>query len=241
MAALIQETSAHVVESAGSDYHSPTSFGLPGYGTGHAKFANTDYTVYVRVYEDLSVQVRCAGTFSCSYVLSNNYPSILVTNPSNFSFSISGGHLTYPSSASVMAEARIVVGTEIDETHGAYTWTFDSGWSAAGQLTDYGGTDTGTDGYIYVGGTGTYQLDEPVYPSPVRVTVPGFLKYLGFYPWARYGDGTYKSCNRNGGSLTLRKDGIWRDVRNNDRDHSVDQAHYRANDAWLSCKEIGTK
>lgn len=235
MAALIQETSAHVVESAGSDYRSPTSFGLPGYGTGRAKFTNTDYTVYVRVYEDLSVQVRCAGTFTCPDVLANDYPSILVTNPANFAFSVSGGHLSYPSSASVMAEA------DIDANSSSYTWGFDSGWKAAGKLTDYGGSDTGTDGYIYVGGTGTYQLDDPVYPTPVRVTVPGFLKYLGFYPWARYGDGAYKSCNRAGGSLTLRKDGIWRDVRNNDKDHSVDQAHYRAGGAWQSCKEIGSK
>lgn len=235
MAALIQETSAHVVESAGSDYRSPTSFGLPGYGTGRAKFTNTDYTVYVRVYEDLSVQVRCAGTFTCPDVLANYYPSILVTNPSAFSFSVSGGHLSYPASASVMAEANI------DANSGAYTWTFDSGWKDAGKLTDYGGSDTGTDGYIYVGGTGTYQLDDPVYPTPVRVTVPGFLKYLGFYPWARYGDGVYKSCNRTGGSLTLRRGSIWRDVRNNDKDHSVDQAHYRQGNAWVHCKEIGQK
>lgn len=242
MAELVQELSVHVQESAGSDYRTATSFGLPGYGTGRAKFCNTDYYVELHVYDDLSVQGRAHGTFT-TQALDNDYPVAFVLNPQNFSFSLSNSHLTYPSSATLMASATIIVGTGQSSSGNtsAFTWTFDSGWKAVGNLADFGASDTGTDGYLWVGGTGTYTLDSPIYPAPVRVTVPGFMKYLGYYPWARYGDGKYKSCNRDGGSLMQVRAGAYADVRNSERDHSVDRAFYYGGGKWNSCLEIGDK
>ena len=67
------------------------------------------------------------------------------------------------------------------------------------------------------------------------------MKYLGYYPWARYQDAKWKSCNRDGGSLTLRRSGEWGDVRNSERDHSVDRAHFYGGNKWNSCLEIGEK
>lgn len=237
MAELVQELSVHVAESAGGDYRTPTSFGLPGFGTGRAKYCNTDYTVSLKVYDDLSVQARVNGTFTAQ-VLVNLYPVAFVINPSDFRFSIDGGRLTYPSTATQMASADINVN---GDGTGPFSWSFDSGFKFVGHLWDFGASDMGTDGYLWASGTGTYQLDAPVYPVPVRITVPGFMKYLGYYPWARYQDAKWKSCNRDGGSLTQRRSGEWADVRNSERDHSVDRAFYRRGDKWNSCLEIGEK
>lgn len=242
MAELVQELSVHVRESAGSDYRAATSFGLPGYGTGRAKYCNTDYTVALHIYDDLSVQAKVDGTFT-SNVLKAVYPVALVLNTSDFRFSLSGGHLSYPSSATEMATANIDVdsgGSGTGET-AEFRWNVATGWKSVGHLWDFGASDTGLDGYLWVGGTGTYTLDDPVYPVPVRITVPGFMRYLGYYPWARYGDGTYKSCNRNGGSLMQVRGGAYADVRNSERDHSVDRAFYYEGGKWNSCLEIGAK
>lgn len=234
MAALIQEISKNVVESAGSDYHTNTSFGLPGNLGGHAKFCNTNYTVDIRVYDDLSVQCRTHGNFHCGSVLANHYPSILYVNKDDWNWKYTDGALVAPASAISMASARI------DATSTVYDWTFDSGWKSIGKLTDFHGSDQGTDGYLYVSGTGTYSVDDPLYPDPERITIPGFLKYLGYFPWSRYQDGAFKSCNRNGGHLGMWNGSIWRDVRNNEKDPSVDKAHYYRSGAWHSCPKIGT-
>ena len=234
MPTLIQEVSKHVVESSGSDFRTNTSFGLPGNNGGHAKFCNTDYTVTVRVYDDLSVTCRVAGTFHCPSVLANIYESILKVCPDNWVWKLAGGHLTAPANAITMATATI------DASSTVYTWTFDSGFKAIGSLSKFHGSDTGTDGYLYVSGTGTYVVDDPVYPDPERITVPGFLKYLGYFPWSRYQDGQFKSCNRTSGHLGKRNGSIWRDVRNNEKDHSVDQAHYYKSGAWVFCPKTGT-
>lgn len=242
MAELVQELSVTVREDAGGDYRTPTSFGLPGYGTGHAKYCHTNYTLGIRVYDDLSVQTRINGSFTCN-VLKSNYPVAFVLNPSDFRFTLSGNNLTYPSTATLMGSADIDVdsgGSGTGET-AEFVWNLDSDWKSVGHLWDFGASDTGLDGYLWVGGTGTYTLTDPVYPVPVRVTVPGFLKYLGYYPWARHGDGKYKSCNRDGGSLMQVRGGAYADVRNSERDHSVDRAFYYEDGKWNSCSEIGAK
>lgn len=242
MAELVQEISVKVKEDAGSSYGNATSFGLPGQGTGHAKYVNTDYTVGVRVYDDLSVQLRINGSFTAT-VLKNVYRVAFVANPSDFRFSLSGGSLHYPDSATVMQTGAVDVDSKNAGTGemGTFDWTFDSGWKACGHLWDFGASDQGLDGYLWVGGTGLYAVDDPVYPVPVRVTVPGFMKYLGYYPWARYGDGMYRSCNRDGGSLMQVRSGAYADVRNSERDHSVDRAFYYSGGKWNSCLEIGEK
>lgn len=243
MAELVQELSVHVAESAGSDYRTPTSFGLPGRDGGRAKYTNTDYTIGVRVYDDLTVQARVNGSF-VSNVLKNTYSVIFLLNPSDFRFSSgSNSKPSYPSTATVMGTADVDVdsgGAGTGET-AEFRWNIDSGWKSCGHLWDFGASDTGIDGYLWVGGTGDYPVDDPVYPVPVRITVPGFMKYLGYYPWARYQDAKWKSCNRDGGSLTQVRNGTYADVRNSERDHSVDRAFYYGNGQWNSCLEIGER
>lgn len=241
MAEVVQELTKHVEESSGSDFRTNTSFGLPGYGTGHAKFCNTNYDVQLRVYDDLSVQCRVHGQFTCPNVLNNHYDSVLVICPAAWKWSYSSGHIVIPDKGTQMASARITVGTGVEGSgSSSYTWDFDSGWKSIGKLTDFGGSDTGVDGSVWVSGTCTYEVTDPVYPTPVKVTVPGFLRYLGFHPWARYQDGQFKSCNRTGGNLQIYKGSAYRDIYNSERDSSVDQAHYYKSGAWASCPKIGT-
>ncbi len=239
MANLVDEIEVHIQESAGSDYRSNTSFGLAGQGTGRAKFCDTDYYQQVRVYDDLSVQLRSHGRLYCPSVLPAIYDCQWATCPQDFSWVLDDTSHLQPSSS---LAARPIRNHSVDATSTVFDWPdMDTGWYEAGHLWDYGASDTGTDGYMWVSGTTEYRVDDPVAPVPVRVTVPGFMRYMGYYPWARCIDGTYKSCNRDGGSLTVRRSGSWGDCRNNEKDHSVDKAHYYTGGTWKYCPEIGAK
>lgn len=241
MANLVQEIDVPVVEDSGTStpggVGNRTSMGLPGSGGQTPRYCNTNYHVQVHVYDDLSVQVRTYGTFTAPNIIASDYPVIFIMNARSFGWSYAGGRIVIPDGSRTMAQATIV--TVPATGRGDFTWNFDSGWIDAGKLTDYGGNDENTDGYLYVSGTGTYSVTNPIYPVPVRITVPGFLKYLGYFPWERFQDGEYKSCNRSGGHLGKWDGSKWRDIRNNDRDHSVDQAHYYSGGRWVRAPKIG--
>lgn len=241
MANLVQEISVHVVEDSGTSsagaVGNPTSVGLPGSGGQTPRYCNCDYYVDVHVYDDLSVQMRLHGSAIAPNIIASDYPVQLVFSANNGSWSYANGKANPPTGSRTAATATVI--TVPATGRGTFTWNFDSGWLDAGRLTDYGGSDESTDGYVYVSGTGTYSVSNPIYPSPVRITVPGFLRYLGYFPWERFQDGEYKSCNRSGGHLGMWNSSIWRDIRNNDRDHSVDKAHYYSGGQWVRAPKIG--
>lgn len=110
-----------------------------------------------------------------------------------------------------------------------------------GDLTEFGGSDEGDDGYLYLGGTGTYEINDPVYPDPIRITVPGFLAFLDYYPFAIRKSGRMMSANREGGMTRVRKSGSWRDVRNVARGSGTDDGFYRKSGKWTKAPEIGAK
>ena len=115
------------------------------------------------------------------------------------------------------------------------------GYKLVGSLTDFHGNDQNQDGYIYLSGTGSYQMDNPTYPDPVRITIPGFLAYLDYYPFAVLKSGSWKSCNREGGSTTIRKSGAWRDVKNVAVGTGDNHAFIRDGSSWTAAPEIGGK
>lgn len=238
MATLVDEIEVHIVEDAGDDFRTNTSFGLPGQGTGRAKFCDTNYYQQVRVYDDMSVQLRTHGNFHCDSVLSNLYDIQWATCGHDFRWATDSTGILAPTDSSAIRPVRDY---RVDATSTVFDLNLDTGWYAAGTLLDYGASDTGTDGYMWTSGTGDYVVDDPVAPIPVKVTVPGFMRYLGYFPWARCIDGTYKSCDRSGGSLNVHRGGAWGECRNSSRDHTVDKAHYYKSGAWQSCPQIGEK
>lgn len=140
-------------------------------------------------------------------------------------------------------------------TYGWFRWQFScsstpnsdnasgagNGYIYIGKLTDYHGNDQDQDGYIYLGGTGTYYVEDPLYPDPYRITVPGFMRFLDYYPFAVRKSGQWMSCNRSGGSTTIRKSGSWRDVKNVVVGQGNDHAFIRSGSSWEVAPEIGSK
>ena len=115
-----------------------------------------------------------------------------------------------------------------------------NGFRYAGQLTEFGASTSDVDGLMYVSGTGTYDMTNPVYPDPVAITVPGFLEYLDYFPFAVNHDG-WASCNRAGGHTQQFANGAWVDRKNVAQGTGTNHAHYWDGGAWKLCPEIGAK
>lgn len=235
MATLVKTYTQAVNQAAGSP---PTCFGLPGSSGGNAAWMNVDLTLTVYVYDNYDVAVRATGTISKPNILAADYPSILVVNASNWSWSYSGGSIVVPSSAGTLASDTIVVPNE-GGGRGTYTWNIDTGMVPCGKLQDFGGTGTGTDGILWLSGTGTYHVNDPIYPTPVAVTIPGFLEYIGYFPWARMQDGVWKSCNREGGRLYRLAGGAWTDRKNTEQGSKSDKVFYMTGGTLTKCPKIG--
>lgn len=115
-----------------------------------------------------------------------------------------------------------------------------SGYAYIGQLSEFGASSSGENGVVYIGGTGTYQVTNPVYPVPVQVEVPGFVTpavVTDYYPFAIRKSGAMASANRTGGCTRIRKSGEWRDVKNNDSGAKV-QGCIRQGGAWAKAPKF---
>ena len=176
MANLVKSYTTPISQAAGSP---PTCFGLPGSQGGNAAWMNVDLTLTAAVYDDYSVAIKVTGTISKSGLLASDYPSVLVANANNWAWGYSGGSIVIPSSAGTLASETIVVANE-GSGRGTYTWTLNTGLVPVGKLQDFGGSASGVDGVVWVSGTGTYSVNDPIYPTPVAITIPGFLSGVFF-------------------------------------------------------------
>lgn len=125
---------------------------------------------------------------------------------------------------------QTIAGTEVD---------LPQGYKYIGQLTQFGGSGNKQDGIVYLGGTGSYSVNDPLYPDPLPITIPGFLQYLDYYPFAIRKSGTMQSANRTGGSTRIRKSGSWRDVKNVAAGTGNDKAFVRTGGSWVKAPKIG--
>lgn len=108
------------------------------------------------------------------------------------------------------------------------------GYKKIGSLRNFGADSDGKNGVMYIGGTGTYTGTNYVYPSPVKVTIPGFITpavISDYYPFAIRKSNAWASANRSGGSTAIWKSSSWRDVKNYENGSSV-QGYYWSGGKW---------
>ena len=233
MADLVKTYTTHISQSASNP---PTCFALPGAKGGNRAWMPCELDITVKVYSDYAVYMDMTGTISKSTILSADYPVVMIANAKDWDWSYSGGSIVIPSGSGTIASATIYV-----ESDKVFTWNINSTNVYIGQLTDFGASGSGTDGVVYISGTGTYSVDTPAYPDPVGIVVPGFLEYLGYYPWARMIDATFKSCDRSGGAVQRNISGSWTMRKNTKQGTVADTVFYRTNSTWAKCPKIGAE
>ena len=242
MAKLRGHEVVRVNQSASSP---PTCFALPGNQGLAASWCNCSFEVHVAVYDDLSVYVGLNGNVN-ETVNPNNYPCVMSLSPDTWTWTWSGDHVVGPSSSWTHT---VPVGPDR-----VFRWGFScgnpaadnasgagAGYVYAGTLDRFHGSDTSQDGYLYVGGTGDYPVTDPIYPVPVRITVPGFMRYLDYFPFAVFHDPSWASANRSGGLTQQYVNNSWVDRKNVAVGSGDNPAHYWNGNSWAVCPEIGEK
>ena len=243
-----------------------TCFALPGSGTINPSMSSVHMNVLVAVYDDYSVYIGFRGEIS-DPVIAETYSSVMIVSSSNFYFAWQNDKVVAIGN-STRGEKRADVdatngaGSNAPEwangrpawsgsgAAGWYRWIFNcadpgqdspgDGYIYVGKMQDFGASAQGKDGVLYVGGTGDYSMNKPTYPSPVSIVIPGFMEFLDYFPFAIRKSGTMQSCNRNGGSVKIRKSGSWRDVKNVAvGDSSKNKAFVRKSNQWAVAPKIG--
>ena len=254
--AVVVGVASTTVNQKGSD--PPTCFGLPGYGSIQNSWSNCNFVARAVVLDNYRAYVGIDGSITDT-VVENNYPVIMVANKTSWSWSYSGGNIVVPSGAATIATADIVVTGTTPENKGPFTWNIDCqavsrgtncgssyesyltsrGYRYVGQLQELGGSTQDEDGHIWVSGTGTYDIDDPIYPEPVEIVIPGFLEFLDYYPWAIRKSGRWMSCDRDGGHLKSRSGSSWSDVKNVDVGTGEDHGFSYDDEEWTQSPRTG--
>lgn len=114
------------------------------------------------------------------------------------------------------------------------------GYSYIGKIWDFSASDNGQDGVGWIAGSAYYSMTDPIYPAAEAFTIPGFVRFFDYYPWARRIGGSWYSCNRDGGSLKARKSGAWQDRKNRDNGVAADASVFARNrdGSWRICPKL---
>lgn len=216
-----------------------TCFGLPGTGGIQASYCNVDLDIVCKAMDNGHLYLDCSGTID-QKVLPGSYPYIFGCRSSDWKW---GGNPLTPPSGYVEIKSG-TVGVTADGTaggRGQFEFSINRTDIDMGPLDDWGASIEGDDGFIWFSGTGTYHMDDPLYPDPVRIRVPGFVQLFDYFPFAVRKNGAWKSCNRSGGSATIRKSGSWRNVKNSRQSDSNSKAFKRDGSLWKRTPEIGAE
>ena len=247
MAKLVGNLKARV-DQAGEDEggHGATCFALPGTAGITPSMSSCHFDVHVAVYDDYSVYVGLNGYITDKVVPNSGYTSAMYISSSNFGFAWDKSHLV-TTGANVKGKFE----ANIDASSGTFRWDMSCGepnrdspagnnYVYVGRMQDFAAGVQGQNGGMWIGGTGTYEAVNPMYPSPVWIMVPGFIEFLDYFPFAIRKSGTMQSCNRNGGSVKIRKSGSWRNVKNVAAgDSSKNKAFVRKSNQWKVAPKIG--
>lgn len=222
-----------------------TCFGLPATSGYLPAYCDCNLAVHVAVYDSGNVYVGLNGSVSRdSSIIAADYGVKMCVSPDTWTWSYSNGTAQGPSAAWT---ATITVGSD-----GAFNWAFScsepsdtepagTGYVLVGTLTDFHADTDGTNGYLYLGGTGTYEVTNPIYPTPVQIAVPGFKEYIeaakSYFPWASYSGTQWDSCNRSGGYVQSYENSAWADKKNSQSGDST--VYYFNGSDWTICPKIG--
>lgn len=223
-----------------------------------------DETVYVGINGQVSDPVIAASDYDVamaisptSFTWSNGYPSAGATMYKTAVVDASDGTAA---NAPTWASGTTAYDASLEPFPGAeYGWfkwdmgaanaldgskpTEAMGYKYIGKLSQFGADSSGKNGAVYIGGTGTYAMNDPVYPTPFKVTVPGFVTpavtVQKYYPFAIRKSRSWASANRTGGSTTIRKSSSWRDVKNDQDESATDnKGFYRSGGKWVKAPKL---
>lgn len=217
----------------------PTCFGLPGSGGIQASWSNVKGTVTLKamdnghLYGDFSLDITDS-------VISNDYRVVFIACRHDFSWGSDAG-ADLPSDTVEIARTTVNVPGSPGAGRGDFVWNIRKNNVDLGTLESWGASIQDDDGFMWLSGTGTYHVDDPIYPDPYRLTVPGFIQLFDYYPCAVLKGGQWKSCNRSGGGFFIRKGGAWRDVKNSRQNDADSQFFERSGSSWTRTPLVGSE
>lgn len=239
MATQVGQVQTHVSQSRSNP---PTLYALPG-SYAEAVYCDVELDITVRTYDDVTASMDVTGTLSAAGVLANDYPSILVVCKHDWDWVVNvGSEPSYPSDGFEVARATVHVPNRGDG-RGNYVWNVSATGINLGSARDFGATTDGRDGLLWFSGTGSYYVTDPIYPDPMQIVVPGFWEIVppeDYYPCAVF-NGSFKSCDRSGGSFKMFSGSAFRDVKNKEGDPAGSKLTYFTGGAWKETPLIGDK
>lgn len=237
---VVAQVTASINQDASQNYGTgvpPTCFGLPGAGGLQASYCTVHLNITCKAMDNGHLYLDCNGTITQKVVAATSYTYTFGCRNADWAWG--GNPLTPPLGYRTIQDGSVnVVSDGTPGNRGQFTITINKTNIDLGPLSDWGASITGDDGVIWFSGTGTYTVNDPIYPDPVSITVPGFIQLFDYFPFAVLKSGVWKSCNRSGGGSYVRKSGSWRDLKNSNGDSESD-AHYRSGSTWIKTPKIG--
>lgn len=240
-----------------------SAFGLPGKNL-PAAYCRCELQVRIAVMSlnNSNSPGRCyvnvGGTIRQNTIYGTNFPSFLcvrqssfTAQPNNRTGQVKSATITKSAnpgtynwnlgsiSAATAPGASVTTNAQLD------AFMANQGYVYVGMLQSFGWVSGGNSGYLWIGGTASYPITNPIYPPAVRIEMPNIKQLLEqpYFPGAVLGSGnTWQSCNRSGGSNRIYASGAWRNVQCMENTASSPQQAFRntSASATIRCAKMGS-
>lgn len=224
---LLKTVDTHIYQPKGGGV--TPCFALPGQDL-PPTYCNVDIVARVGVDANHDIWVSLVSGHIYEDVSPSEYHVNFVASRGDFSYYYDGDRIRWTGDG-VDVEPETVV----DATSGYFDWTFpwSGNWARVGNTSNM-------DGHIWIAGTGTYMVTDPIYPDPVRIAITDWEELLEYYPFALSKGGSWASCNRDGGHVQVKKEN-WEDVYNNVEPTDAQRAWNYRNGLWVRSEKIGNE
>lgn len=239
MAEVMAQVSARIDQSApnyGTNVPA-TCFGLPGNAGLKASYCNVHLQITCKAMDNGHLYLDCSGTIDQKVVASPGYSYTFGCRSQSWSWS--GGSSRPPGYIAIQDGSVDVSADGTPGGRGQFQININKSNIDMGSLESWGASITGNDGVIWFSGTGTYEVQDPTWPVPVAITVPGFIKLFDYFPFAVRKGSAWKSCNRTGGGSYVMKSGSWRELKNSREGGSRADATFRSGGSWKTTPLTG--